>query len=168
MRKLAAIAVVLSIGACATRSSQRVGYGVGGTIAAVGVIVTAGSLATGCEGADDYGCGLGKGLGVSMGISTALLGALILTAAAASNPPPDPPEPALAPPTIAPVPGSPIPTPPTTNPQLVRLTKQASVMARRDQCEGVIAVAREVAAIDAVYRVQGFVADPPIARCLPD
>ncbi|MDX2086649.1 MAG: hypothetical protein SFX73_02310 [Kofleriaceae bacterium] len=165
MRKLLALVVVFSLGACASRSSQRLGIGVGGAIASLGTVVAGSAIATQCPPTlEGLGCSIGTAFGASMGVSTMLLGGLILGVSLASDPPPDAPE-AVSVQAIETVL---IPQPPTTHPQLARLTRQASMMARREQCAGVVAVAREVELIDASYRTQGFVADASIANCLPE
>jgi hypothetical protein len=185
MRKSLAVIAILAAGGCATKSSQRVGYFAGGTLAVVGVVATVASLMRECP-EDHYGvgCAVGSAMGAGLGITTTLVGGVVLGVSATSDPPPDPEPPppycqrpenlaacaqlAQDSPNIggARVPGPPVPEPPTTDPQLARLTKQASIAARREQCAAVVAVARRVEEIDRDYRARGFVADPVIASCL--
>jgi hypothetical protein len=141
---------------------------------------------------DGTGCDLSSGMSESLGGLTAIVGAAILVAAMAA-PDADAEGPqavaamqpttiqpttiqptAIQPTTIQPTTIQPstiqytmdVPRPLTDDPQLRNFTLQASMAARGGQCSTVQVIARRVEDLDAVYRQNGFLADPVVVACL--
>jgi hypothetical protein len=185
MRAMSLLFVVASM-ACHTPQQRRVGFIGGGVLATAGVIMLVQVAVDDCEAG--FSCSLDRSIGKAFGAGSLLLGATILLVTAAGgdrSPAPQPPPvsgylPPLPPPPVVrdPPPGPPSATvtaipdadtvgePPTTDRTLRQLTLQASMAARRGQCQGVRVIAARVAQLDASYRRVGFVADARIAGCL--
>lgn len=160
-RSVIGFLVLLSFAGCASKTPGRV---IGGTMVALGTFSVI-ATHTSTEEPKTINDGVRMSLNEIGGPIMLITGAVIL--AFNEFRPASPPAPETAPQGIHRIEGADtIQAPATDDPQLRRLTLQASLAARAGQCSAVRVIADRVGELDSAFRRGGFVADAAIEACL--